>query len=135
MGMSMDARVKQVIEDCARASNDGTAHFGEVVQTLLGVGVESYYADYRAQCLTYYLPGDEALQVPLPGVDGTIAQAFDAAAIQSAIRGAQRGEVMYPEFKQLSQAGGCIGYMVWLAGRHVTYYGRRGETHVERFPD
>ena len=40
-----------------------------------------------------------------------------------------------PEFKKLSQAGGCVGYMVWLAGRHVTYYGRRGETHVELFPD
>jgi hypothetical protein len=27
-----------------------------------------------------------------------------------------------------------MGYVVWLAGRHVTYFGRRGATHVERFP-
>jgi hypothetical protein len=43
--------------------------------------------------------------------------------------------VMYPEFKKLSQQAGCVGYTVWIAGRHVTYVGRRGETHIERFPD
>ena len=42
---------------------------------------------------------------------------------------------MYPEFKKLSRQAGCIGYTVWIAGRHVSYYGRKGETHVERFPD
>lgn len=41
---------------------------------------------------------------------------------------------MYPEFKQLSQRAGCVGYTVWIEGRHVVYHGRRGETHVERFP-
>jgi hypothetical protein len=40
---------------------------------------------------------------------------------------------MYPEFKALTQAAGCIGYTVWIAGRHVVYLGRRGESHVERF--
>jgi uncharacterized protein YbcV (DUF1398 family) len=30
---------------------------------------------------------------------------------------------------------GCVGYTVWIAGRHVAYVGRRGEVHVERFPD
>ena len=28
-----------------------------------------------------------------------------------------------------------IGYTVWIAGRHVACLGRRGETHIERFPD
>jgi len=23
---------------------------------------------------------------------------------------------------------------VWITGRHVTYYGRAGETHIEHFP-
>ena len=43
--------------------------------------------------------------------------------------------VMYPEFMRLSRAAGCVGYVTWLAGRRVAYFGRRGETHVERFPD
>jgi hypothetical protein len=42
---------------------------------------------------------------------------------------------MYPEFKRLSQSGGCVGYTFWIAGRQVSYFGRKGEMHVERFPD
>ncbi len=56
-------------------------------------------------------------------------------AAQAAIRGAQRAEVVYPEFLELSRAAGCVGYMVWIAGRHVSYFGRKGEVHVERFPE
>jgi len=64
-----------------------------------------------------------------------IGEALAADAVVAAIRGAQRGEVMYPEFKQLSQRADCIGYVVGLAGRHVTYLGRNGEMHIKRFPD
>ena len=63
-----------------------------------------------------------------------IPQDFDAQALQAAIRGAQLGEVKYPEFLKLSMAAGRVGYIVWIAGRHVTYFGRRGEVHIERFP-
>ena len=63
------------------------------------------------------------------------AQEFDGDAVRGAILGAQQGRVMYPEFKKLSQRAGCIGYTVWIAGRHVTYFGRCGETHIERFPN
>ncbi len=98
-------------------------------------GVESYVADYRTQRTTYYLPDGDTLSLdtPMPKVD--IAQDFDATALLAAIRGAQQGTVMYPQFKKLSRQAGCIGYTVWIAGRHVSYYGRKGETHVERFPD
>ena len=47
---------------------------------------------------------------------------------------AREAEVMYPQFLRLSRAAGCVGYVTWITGRHVTYFGRRGETHVERFP-
>lgn len=124
------------IEHCAQASKDGTAHFGAIVQTLTGAGVEAYFADYRANATTYYLPSGETHAVALsPPPAMPIAEAFDAAGIQAAIRGAQRGEVMYPEFLSLSRAAGCVGYMVWITGRHVSYFGRKGEVHVERFPD
>lgn len=36
-------------------------------------------------------------------------------------------------FKTLSQQAGCVGYTVWIAGRHVRYFGRGDDTHVERF--
>ena len=123
------------ILEAAKGSAEGRLHFGEVVGLLVQAGVESYFADYRAQGTTYYLPDGDTirLETEMPGV--AIAEVFDVEGIKSAIRGAQQGAVMYPEFKRLSIQAGCIGYMVWIAGRHVTYFGRRGETHVERFPN
>lgn len=130
----MEEAIESVIRDTLNASNEGRIHFGRVVCDLIGVGVESYSVDYRARRATYYMPCGETLTLELevPKVD--IARDFAASDIKSAILGAQRGDVLYPEFKKLSQAAGCIGYAVWLAGRHVTYYGRKGETHVEHFP-
>ncbi len=131
----MNDTTRDTIERCARASKDGSAHFPDIVAALVGVGVESYFADYRANATTYYLPDGDAHAVPLAPPDVAIADTFDAAAVQAAIRGAQSGRVMYPEFLRLSRAAGCVGYVAWLAGRHVAYFGRRGETHVERFPN
>ena len=50
------------------------------------------------------------------------------------VRGARSGVAKYPEFPQRTLAAGCVGYIVWIAGRHVQYFGRRGEVHVEHFP-
>jgi uncharacterized protein YbcV (DUF1398 family) len=131
----MNDTIRQTIEHCARSSKDGTAHFPDIVAALAGAGVESYFADYRANATTYYLPDGATHAVALAPPDVPIADAFDAAGVQAAIRGAQSGRVMYPEFLRLSRAAGCVGYVTWIAGRHVAYFGRRGETHLERFPD
>ena len=130
----MDPNVTAPIERCAAGSHAGTLSFGEVVGTLTACGVESYRADYRTRSLTYYLPSGATHTVALHSPTRTIGDAFDAGALLAAIRGAQRGEVWYPEFMDRSMAAGCVGYVVWLAGRHVAYSGRRGETHIERFP-
>jgi len=131
----MNDRTQQLIREAADGSAAGRIHFGQVIGLLVQAGVESYVVDYRTRRTTYYLADGDTLSLdtPMPGVD--IAQDFDAAALQDAIRGAQRGEVMYPQFKTLSRQAGCVGYTVWIAGRHVSYFGRKGETHVERFPD
>lgn len=130
----MDHTVESLIRETLEASNDGRIHFGQVVGNLISARVESYSVDYRTGRVTYYMPCGETLTIEqAPATQ--IAHEFSGAAIKAAILGAQRGEVMYPQFKQLSQAAGCIGYIVWISGRHVTYYGRNGETHVEYFPD
>ncbi|NTV10491.1 MAG: DUF1398 family protein [Zoogloea sp.] len=130
----MEHAIDSVIRETLNASNEGRIHFGQVVGNLLSAGVESYAVDYRAGRATYYMPCGETLTLELDLQKSEVAAEFSGAGIKEAILGAQRGEVMYPEFKQLSQAAGCVGYTVWLAGRHVTYYGRKGETHVELFP-
>lgn len=130
----MTPSIRQTILDSAAASQAGRIHFAQVVGMLHDAGVESYHVDYRAGRATYYLPDGETLAVDMDPPEAPIAPAFDASAIQAAIRGAQQGVVRYPEFKRLSQAAGCASYSVWLAGRHVAYYGRKGEVHVEPFP-
>ncbi len=131
----MDKATQAVICEAANGSNQGRLHFGEVVGLLMQAGVASYFADYRTDSTTYYLADDDSIRLTgePSGVD--IAQRFDIDGIKAAIRGAQQGTVKYPEFKRLSRQAGCIGYMVWIAGRHVTYFGRNGETHVEHFPN
>lgn len=122
------------IENLFARSAQGSLHFGEVVAALQALGVSAYAVDYRAGRSTCYLPDDSTLDLPLEGEPAAIAEAFSAADLVAAIRLAQRGEVMYPQFKALSQAAGCCAYTVWIEGRHVAYHGRRGETHVEHFP-
>jgi uncharacterized protein YbcV (DUF1398 family) len=131
----MQESTRAIIQSTFDASNSGSIHFGQVIGQLMGAGVEAYHVDYRSGRTTCYMPDGDTLdltfELPRHGINET----FDGDAVRSAIRGAQQGKVMYPEFKHISQDAGCIGYTVWIAGRHVTYFGRRGETHMERFPD
>ena len=123
-----------IIRSTFEASNQGTIHFGQVIGQLVGAGVESYHVDYRSGSSSYYLPDGSTADFNFERPAHGIADAFDGEAVRAAIKGAQQGRVMYPEFKTLTQAAGCVGYTVWIAGRHVVYHGRRGETHIERFP-
>jgi uncharacterized protein YbcV (DUF1398 family) len=131
----MNENTRVVIQSIFEASNQGRIHFGEVIAHLIDAQVESYNVDYRSGRTTYYLPDGTTLDFGFERPPEGIAETFDGNAVRAAILGAQQGRVMYPEFKQLSQRAGCVGYTVWIVGRHVTYHGRRGETHVERFPN
>ena len=59
---------------------------------------------------------------------------FNKESLVLAIRGAQSDAVRYPEFLKLTMSAGCIGYIVWITGKRVSYLGRQGEVHVEHFP-
>jgi uncharacterized protein YbcV (DUF1398 family) len=131
---TMNENTRGIIQSTFEASNQGSIHFGEVIAQLMGVQVESYHVDYRSGRTTYYLPDGATLDCGFEKPQQAIAEAFNGDAVRAAILGAQQGRVMYPAFKTLSQRAGCIGYTVWIAGRHVTYHGRKGETHIERFP-
>ncbi|MHB1328205.1 MAG: DUF1398 family protein [Gemmatimonadales bacterium] len=130
----MTESAQTTIERCARESYAGTISFGAVVSSLAEIGVEAYRADYRTQLTTYYLADGSPVSLALRVPDLAVPDGFDPDAVQEAIRGSQRGEIKYPEFISRSMAAGCVGYTVWIAGRHVAYYGRRGEVHVEPFP-
>lgn len=130
----MNPDTEQVIQESVAASHAGTRNFADIVAALVASGVESYRVDYRQRSSTHFLPTGAWHSVPIQTPDIAIAEDFDPSAIVAAIRGSQRGEIKYPEFIGHSMRAGCVGYIVWLAGRHVVYFGRRGETHVEQFP-
>ena len=126
---------EDLIHEAFHGSSEGRLHFGQVIGLMQQAGVESYVADYRTHQTTYYLPTGQVVAITLDMPDTPIANSFNPDAVKAAIRGAQQGLVKYQEFKHLTCAAGCIGYTVWIAGRHVTYFGRKGEMHVEHFPN
>lgn len=131
----MNETTLSTIRTTFEASDRGSIHFGEVIGRLMGAGVESYHVDYRSGRATYYLPDGCAVDFSFERPTQGVSDVFDGEALRAAILGAQQGHVMYPEFKTLSQRAGCSAYTVWIAGRFVAYMGRRGETHIEQFPD
>lgn len=130
----MNAEQKSVLEQCASGALDGKLIFPEILERLSGIGVERYHADYNRQEITYYLADGDSLVVATPHPFHPIALEFSATAVESAVRQSQRGEHSYLDFISKTMAAGCVGYFVQLSGRHVIYFGRKGESHVEHFP-
>lgn len=131
----MNTSIQDAIKKCSLESSDGLLTFPEVLGRLIELGVESYYVDYRQQSTTYYFSNNESVSISIdvPSID--IPTEFKKADVVLAIRGAQSDKIRYPEFLKLTMTAGCIGYMVWITGRSVSYFGRQGEIHVEHFPE
>ena len=123
-----------VMHEVLAESQAGKLTFAEVVQRLSQVEVESYFADLAKGEETFYMPDGETHveRMTLPLV--AIAEEFSLSGIVSAIRAAQADTIRYPEFVKRAAAAGVIGYWAFLAGKNVTYVGRKGELHVEQFP-
>ena len=130
----MNALTKEVLEKCAHESHAGLLTFPEVLIRLVSVGVESYFADYRDQSTTYYLSSNEAIRISMKMPHIEIPNEFSREDVVAAIRGAQSDRVRYPQFLELTMLAGCIGYVVWITGKQVSYFGRKGEVHIEHFP-
>lgn len=130
----MNEHQRQAIAQCAELSAAGKLHFGEVVARLIEAGVERYHCDYSRMETTFYSVSGESVVLPAEHEPGPIAPVFSAAAVESAVRQSQRGEIRYPEFTRQALAAGCVGYFVQIAGKRVQYFGRDGDVHTEWFP-
>ena len=130
----MNTLTKELLEKCAHESHAGLLTFPQVLTCLVGVGVESYFADYRDQSTTYYLSSNEAIRIPMKMPYIEIPNEFNREGVVAAIHGAQSDRVRYPQFLELTMMAGCIGYVVWITGKQVSYFGRQGEVHIEHFP-
>ncbi|HEY3964226.1 MAG TPA: DUF1398 family protein [Planctomycetaceae bacterium] len=130
----MNSEQMNVATECAELSASGKLHFGEVIARLMKAGIERYHADYTRSETTYYSPDGGSLVVPMEHEHTPIAHEFLASGVETAVRQAQRGEIMYPQFTRQVLAAGCVGYFVQITGKCVQYFGRNGEVHTEWFP-
>ena len=115
-------------------SQAGKLTFPEVVQMLVGAGVESYFADLVRGEERFYAATGETHVEKMAAMPGKVADEFSQSGIAAAIRAAQADEIRYPEFLKRALAAGTAGYWAFLAGKKVIYFGRKGEFHVEEFP-
>ena len=124
-----------VIHQVLTESQAGKLIFPEVVRRLSEVGVESYFCDLATGTETFYMSDGtthlEKMTLPL----SPIAEQFSKSGIVAAIHGAQSDTIRYPEFMKRSAAAGIIGYWAFLTGKKVIYFGRKGESHTEEFPN
>ncbi|MCW5772721.1 MAG: DUF1398 family protein [Rhodospirillaceae bacterium] len=129
----MDAKTKSVVREMTLGSDEERLPFPDVVRQLMDAGVERYHADLVCANKTYYMPDGSFEIVPChaaPAPDPV----FSAAGVEAAVRAIQAAAIGYREFCARIAAAGCAGYFVTLAGRRAVYYGRTGESFVERFP-
>jgi uncharacterized protein YbcV (DUF1398 family) len=124
-----------VIHETLAMSQAGELIFPEVVRRLLEVGVESYFCDLANGAELFYMTDGKSHteKMVLPLVP--IAEEFSSSGLIAAIRGAQTDTIRYPEFMKRSAAAGVIAYWAFLTGRKVIYFGRKGEIHIEEFPN
>ena len=129
----MDANVKAVILDCAKASAEGRIMFGDVVKNMMGVGVERYQVDFVRGEASYYLPNGEYTVAAMPK-HGHPAAEFSAAGVEAAVRGAQSGALRYPAFCERAIEAGCVGYLVSIVGQKSSITGERATPMSNGFP-
>lgn len=131
----MDAHAIDVMQECTKGSDDERLMFPQIVTKLMEAGVEQYHADLRRAEKTYYMPDGESHVVASAPIASAPAAGFSAAGVESAVRASQTQKIGYREFCERIAEAGCVGYVVSLAGRRAVYFGRTGDSHVERFPD
>ncbi|HTV06946.1 MAG TPA: hypothetical protein VME86_16370 [Acidobacteriaceae bacterium] len=132
---TIDTKSIEVLEECSRRSAGESITFPEVVQKLITVGVEFYYADLYQHTKTYYFPSGEAYTTQSPELPNhPVSDRFSAEGVSAAVKMIQRGEIQYREFLRLIRAAGTASYAVYIAGKRAIYTGRQGDSYTEWFP-
>ena len=122
----MNSEQMNVVKECGALSAAGKIHFGEVVGRLMKAGVERYHADYSRGENTYYVADGSSCVVAMERGSEAIAETFSAAGVEAAVRAAQRGEIMYPEFTRQCWRRDVWGILCRFRGSACSILGGRG---------
>ena len=125
----------EVVAEAAHATLDGSMAFAEIVGRLIETGVEYYHVDYVALQKTFYSATGEMIKTPITYENlPNIAAEFDVDALKAAILDSQQNGQHYKDFTKRVMTAGVQGYMAFLRGKRVMYWGRGGDSHTEWFP-
>jgi len=119
----------------AKATLDGAMPFPEIVGKLIANGVEYYHVDYATGSFTFYSALGAAVVAPLTFERlPSISEDFDVDALKVAILDSQQHGQEFRAFCERAIQAGVQGYIAYLRGKRVTYFGRQGDQHTEWFP-
>lgn len=124
----------EVMRETLEKSEAGQQTFPEVINVLVGIGVESYHADFVRKEDTFYLANGETHIEKMKVPEVKIAGDFSPEPLVATIRAVQADQIRYAEFVPRAMAAGTTGYWVYLTGKRLAYFGRKGGTHIEEFP-
>ena len=125
----------EVVAEAARATLNGSMAFAEIVGRLIETGVEYYHVDYVALQKSFYSATGEMIKTPITYENlPSIAADFDVDALKADILDSQQNGQLYKDFTKRAMSAGVQGYMAFLRGKRVTYWGRGGDSHTEWFP-
>jgi len=125
----------KIVAEAARATLDGSIPFPEVGRRLIETGVEYYHVDYVALQKTFYSASGEIIRTTI-NYEGLppVATDFNLDSLRAAIFDSQQNGQQYTEFSKRAMNAGVQGYIAFLRGKRVTYWGRSGDQHTEWFP-
>lgn len=134
--MSSTSAIQKIFAQVHSASG---LTFPNTVSALLALGVTRHHVDYSAGVATTYKAAtkDEAVeteQVSITSPPRSSPTPWSKSGVVKAIRRVQAGETKYNEFAQECVDSGVTGYLAFLSGKNVLYYGADGDVHVEWFP-
>ena len=124
-----------IISKLAKATQDGSIPFPEIVGRLMGEGVEYYQVDYRTLQLTFYGTVGGVVVAPLVFENlPEVGEAFDLIGLRAAIHDSQVNGQKFHDFSVRAMSAGVQSYYAFLSGKRVMYLGRLGDQHIEWFP-
>ncbi|BCS54418.1 DUF1398 family protein [Geobacter sp. SVR] len=125
----------EIVAETARATLSGIISFPEVVRRLTETGIEYYHVDYIALRKSFYSATGDVVTTPINYEDlPPVAADFDAVGLRAAIWDSQHQGQHYRDFTRRAMEAGVQGYIAFLRGQRVTYWGRGGDQHTEWFP-
>jgi uncharacterized protein YbcV (DUF1398 family) len=121
----------KIAKECSKLSEEEKITFPEVIAFLDQAGIESYVTNILVPSKIYYAE-NEAYETPLNyKVKLEVAHFFNQKDIEEAVFSIQANKITYQEFLKKIAESGVIFYIVFIKGKKVIYFGRKGEQHVE----